>query len=219
MTATNHRSSHGVSWRCAAILFSLAAGAGCTTSYGVPDPDRTIVDYAAAIDGGDAEAIYAMMSEESRRSVSLEQVQRMLSEQQAELSEHAKSLRDDGRATDATAEVRYDDGEVVSLDLHDGAFRVTAADGLPAASHTPVQALSQLRRVLARRSYAGLLRVLSPRTRAALERDLRSLVEGLDEPDSLHVEVAGDEATITVPGGHQVFLKREDGVWYVDDFN
>ena len=37
------------------------------------------------------------------------------------------------------------------------------------------QALEQLRRVLARRSYAGLLRVLSRETRDAIERDLRGL--------------------------------------------
>src|SRR5690606_38469092 len=114
--------------------------------------------------------------------------------------------------------VRYDDGEVVTLDLEEGGFRVTAADALPAAAKTPEQALGQLRRVLARRSYAGLLRVLSPRTRAAIEQDLRTLVDGLEEPDSLDVEIVGDRATVTVPGGHHVILQRQDGVWHVDDW-
>ena len=88
-----------------------------------------------------------------------------------------------------------------------------------AARSTPEAALDQLRRVLARRSYAGLLRVLTPRTRAMIEQDLRSLVDGLDKPDTLAVHVAGDSATVIVPGGHHVRLRRDGGVWRVDDFD
>src|SRR5690606_15063917 len=105
------------------------------------------------------------------------------------------------------------------LELRDGRFWVTAAGALPGGSRTPEQALEQLRRVLARRSYAGLMRVLTPSTRAAIEQDLRSLVEGLERPDTLEVEVSGDAATVEVPGGHSVKLKREGGVWRVEDFD
>ncbi|MGH7295028.1 MAG: hypothetical protein ACRELB_08845, partial [Polyangiaceae bacterium] len=80
-------------------------------------------------------------------------------------------------------------------------------------------ALEQLRRVLARRSYAGLMRVLSPTTRAAVENDLRTLVDGLGEPGTLPVQTSGDTAVVKVPGGHQVKLKREAGVWRVEDFD
>jgi hypothetical protein len=119
----------------------------------------------------------------------------------------------------AHARVRYPDGEDATLDLEHGAFRIAAADALPAGARTPVEALEQLRRVLARRSYAGLLRVLSPSTRAAVESDLRSLVDGLERPDGLEVRIAGDSATVQIPGGHQVKLRRESGVWRVDDFD
>lgn len=173
--------------------------------------------YAAALERGDAEALYAMLSEESRRAISREELASVLKSQRPELSEHAAALASSDRVVDARAEVRFGDGEVVALDLDDGGFRVTAADALPAAAKTPEQALGQLRQVLARRSYAGLLRVLSPKTRAAVEHDLRSLVEGLAEPDALDVDVVGDTATVTVVGGHRVDLRREDGVWYVDD--
>ena len=69
------------------------------------------------------------------------------------------------------------------------------------------------------RSYAGLMRVLTASTRAAIEQDLRSLVEGLERPETLHVEVSGDSATVGVPGGHSVKLKRDGGVWRVEDFD
>jgi hypothetical protein len=73
--------------------------------------------------------------------------------------------------------------------------------------------------VLARRSYAGLMRVLSPATRAAVENDVRSFVDGLSDTGSLPVQVTGDAALVSVPGGHQVKLKREGGVWRVEDFD
>ena len=53
----------------------------------------------------------------------------------------------------------------------------------------------------------------------ALEDDMRSLVEGLEEPDGLDVEVTGDSAIVNVPGGHLVRLRREGGVWHVEDFD
>jgi hypothetical protein len=203
-----------------AVLTVMAlALVACAPKTAVPAATPVVDAYAAAIERGDAETIWTMMSEDSRRAISREELSRVLKEQKTELGEHAKGLGSAERVISARADVRYTDGEVVSLDLDDGEFRVTAADALPAAAKTPTQALTQLRRVLARRSYAGLLRVLSPRTRAALERNLRSLVEGLDEPDALGVEVVGDTAIVDVPGGHEVKMRREDGVWYVDDFD
>jgi hypothetical protein len=193
--------------------------AGCSAGAGVPEPAGAVDAYTDALRRGDADAVYAMLSDESKRAISKDELRRVMSEQKIELAEHVAGLGSQERVVSARAEVRYDDGEVVSLDLDDGSFRVTAADALPAAARTPEQALGQLRRVLARRSYPGLLRVLSPRTRAAVERELRSLVEGLTEPGSLRVDVVGDTATVEVPGGHTVKLKREDGLWHVDDFD
>ncbi len=205
--------------RSIALAVIAAAVAACAQHTGIPEPKAVVVAYAEAIARGDANAIYELMSDESRRAISRDELSRVLKEQRGELGKHAKALSSSEWAITARAEVRYRDGEVVSLDLNDGRFGVTAADALPAAARSPSQALGQLRRMLARRSYSGLLRVLSPRTRAAIERDLRSLVEGLSEPESLEVEVVGDAATVVVPGGHQVRLRREDGVWYVDDFD
>ncbi len=120
---------------------------------------------------------------------------------------------------EATARLRFADGEEAALELREGRYWVTAAGALPGGARTPEEALDQLRRVLARRSYAGLMRVLSPATRASIENDLRGLVEGLDASDTLPVQVTGDSAVVNVPGGHLVKLRREAGVWRVDDFD
>jgi len=202
-----------------APMLALLSMAACSQQPRVPEPVVVVDAYANAIERGDADALWVLMSEQSRRTVSREELRRVLAEQKDELKQHAADLASGDRVVNAQAEVRFADGEVVSLDLDDGEFRVAAADGLPAAAKTPLQALHQLRRVLARRSYAGLLRVMSPRTRASLEHDLRSLVEGLTEPEALDVDVRGDVATVLVPGGHEVRMRREDGIWYIDDFD
>jgi hypothetical protein len=63
------------------------------------------------------------------------------------------------------------------------------------------------------------MRILSPATRSSIEQDLRALVSGLEHPDALSVQANGDTANIAVPGGHHVTLKRDGGVWRVEDFD
>ncbi len=200
------------------LLLSGLVIAGCGGS-AVPDPRSAAEEYAKAAARGDGDAIYAMMTTSAQRSRSREDIKRLVAEQREELAEQAKALTAKDARVEAVARLRYDDGEEAQLELRDGRFWITASGALPGGSRTPEQALDQLRRVLARRSYAGLMRVLTPATRAAIEQDLRSLVEGLERPETLHVEVTGDAAVVNVPGGHSVKLKREGGIWRVDDFD
>lgn len=196
-------------------LLLTACGHGAS----VPDPAAALTEYTRAMEAGDAVALLGMMTEESRRSLSTQDVQRLLHEQKQELTAHAKGLAEHGQVVSSTARLRYADGEVATLDERDGRYYVTAASGLPAAARTPVEALEQLRIVLARRSYSGLLRVLTSDARTAMDEDVQSLVEGLRQPEALHVEVKGDRARVTVPGGHRVLLRRRDGVWRIEDLD
>jgi hypothetical protein len=201
-----------------AISLLVPALVGCT-GRAVPDPRSAADDYAAAASKGDADAIYEMMTTSAQKSRSRDDVRRLVKEQRGELADQAKLVTARDARVEATARLRYEDGEEAQLELRDGRFWITSSGALPGGSRTPEQALDQLRRVLARRSYAGLMRVLSPSTRAAIEQDLRSLVSGLERPETLHVQVSGDAAVVTVPGGHTVKLKRDGGVWRVDDFD
>lgn len=201
--------------RLAAVLLSVAACGG----HAVPDPRSAAEEYAAIAARGDSDAIYDMMTTSARKERSREDVRRLVSEQRVELQEQAKAVTARDARVEATARLRFDDGEEAQLELKDGHFWIASSGTLPGGSRTPEQALDQLRRVLARRSYAGLMRVLTPATRASIERDLRSLVAGLERPETLHVQVSGDAAVATVPGGHAVKLRRDGGVWRVDDFD
>jgi hypothetical protein len=205
----------------AAILAAVAlclAGTSCVSAR-VPDPRLAAAAFAEAAVRGDDDALYAMMTSSSRQARSKEDLKAIFSNERRELADQGKGLLGADVRVEATARLRYADGEEAALDLHEGRYWVTAAGALPGGARTPEEALEQLRRVLARRSYAGLMRVLSSATRAAMENDLRSLVEGLNEPGTLEVKVSGDVALVPIPGGHQVKLKRDGGVWRIEDFD
>lgn len=199
------------------LALSLVLIVGCG-SQAVPDPKTAADDYAKAAERGDADALYDMMATRGRADYSRGDVARLVREQKPELQERARDLQKSSKVL-AHARLRFRDGEEASLELKDGRYWVASAADLPGGARTPEQALDQLRRVLARRSYAGLMRVLTPATRKAIEDDLRSLVEGLERADTLEVRLVGDTATVTVPGGHVVKLRRQDGVWRVEDFD
>lgn len=202
----------------AVVFFAPIVLAGCSRPV-VPDPRTAAREYAEAARRGDADAIYGMLTDEGRRELGLEGTRQLVKDSRAELARNAASLASGRVTAQARARVRFDDGEVAELALDDGRFRIASAAALPAGARTPAEALAELRQALARRSYAALVRVLSGDTRGSLENDLRSLVDGLEHPDTLDVKVNGDSAEVRVPGGHAVRMKREAGVWRIDDFD
>lgn len=175
--------------------------------------------YRDAVRRGDAAAVFALLDERAQQTYGLEGVGRLLEENGRELERNADAVNAPDAAIEAVAELRYADGETALLVLEDGTFRVQSSLTLPTGSRSPAQALVEFRRALARRSYPALTRVLTDESRAALEQDLRSLVEGLEAPGTLDIRVDGDNAEVEVLGGHWVQLKREGGVWRVKDFD
>lgn len=200
------------------VLVACALVPACGRA-ALPDPRGAAKAWGDAVERGDADAARALLDERSRARLAPADVKRLLADERQELATQARATEAAASAAKISAEVRFADGEHSTLVWERGAFRVASADALPAGARTPAQALEQLRRVLARRSFAGLLRVLTPTTRAALEGDLRSLVDGLAHPEGLDVKVSGDVASVQVGGGHQVRLRRDAGVWHVEDFD
>lgn len=197
-----------------AAMAILIAGCGGPA---VPDPRNAIAEYERAVAAGDADRVYSLLTAEARTAYGRQGTRRLLTDARAEIASAARAAASPGAVVHAEAVVPYVDGEKAVLELENGRFRISGAAGLPSSARTPAQALSDLRAALARRSYAALVRVLSADTRAALERDLRSMQVGLEHPESLRVRVRGESAEVDVPFGHKVLLKREAGVWRVYD--
>ncbi len=191
---------------------------GCSRP-AIPDPRSAVEAYAKALVRGDAETVYRMMTVESQRTYGRAGTRAMLADAREELGREGRALLAGPSETRTVARVRYVDGERAELVLEHGKLGIRAADVLPYAARTPEEALSSLRAALGRRSYPALVRLLSSESRSAAESDLRALVEGLGDPDTLDIRVHGEEADVVVPGGHTVKLKREAGVWRVRDFD
>jgi len=206
--------------RSAFAGLGLLAGltTGCADAR-LPDPKLAAARYAEAARAGDSEQIYALLSNEARRDYGRQGTRRLVEQAKAELSRQGTALLSPASRVQASAEIRFEDGESALFDLEDGTFHLSSLGAVPSRPRSPAEALGDFRRALARRSYPALLSVLSAETRQALEGDLKSLVEGLENPDTLDVKVSGDEAVVVVPGGHQVKLRREAGVWHVQDFD
>ncbi|HET9952904.1 MAG TPA: hypothetical protein VFQ61_00295 [Polyangiaceae bacterium] len=173
--------------------------------------------YAEAARQGDARRIYALLSERSQHELGLSGTQRLVQDAKGELAAQGQGLARADVVLEARAVIRYDDGETASLTLDSGRFWIDSAAALPLQPRTPAEALAELRRALARRSYAALVRLLSRDTQAALENQVGSLVEGLESPETLDVKADGDSAEVELSGGHWVKLKREAGIWHVED--
>lgn len=190
--------------------------AGCARP-SLPDPRDAARVYAEAAERGDAERVHALLTRSAQREFGREGTARRVREERAELASAARAFSAPELRVEATATIPLRNGDRVELTLEREGFRVDAAETLPSAARTPTAALEGLRQALGRRSYPALLRVLSAETRLAIESDLRSLTAALVDPKSLDVRVDGDRAEVELPGGHSVRLKREGGIWRVDD--
>ena len=199
-------------------LMICGAASGCAEPR-LPDPKLAAARYAEAARNGDSERIYGLLSGEAQRDYGHEGTRRLVQEAKTELARQGSALLAPGTRVEAIAEIRFQDGESALFELDNGVFRLSSLGTVPSRARSPAEALGDFRRALARRSYPALLGVLSRETRSALETDLKSLVEGLENPETLDVKVSGDNAVVQVPGGHQVKLRREAGVWQILDFD
>lgn len=203
------------------LFACLCAGAvaGCTRGASIPDPRAAAEAYASAAERGDADAIYGMLSKRSQATVSKAEVQASVGAARAELKDQAGEIRKAAPSIVAVARIRFQDGSEASLTLEDGRFYVASAGVLPGGGSTPEEALAAFRETLKRRSYPAMLRVLSPAVRAAVEAQLRGLVEALDDPSAVQIPATtGDELDVKLKDGHRVKLRRENKIWYVENF-
>jgi hypothetical protein len=174
--------------------------------------------YSDAVKRGDDQAVWALLSARAQRDLGPQGVKRLLKEQRQEIGSFARSVTDPRAAIAIQAGARFVDGELASFSVERGELFLQAASALPARATTPEQALSDLRAVLARRSYPGLTRVLTTDSAQSLEAKMQSLVNALQDPASLEIKMQGDRAVVDLPNGHRVELSKENGLWKIHDF-
>jgi hypothetical protein len=192
----------------------LALGCGGTR---VPDPQQAIASYQHAVEQNDAAALREMLSDRAREDWSTEEIARVLKRDREDLSKFAKDLNAQSK-TVALARLELEDGTEAELELHAGAYGVISAGDMPGGSTSPEGALVKLSHALQKQKYGALLRTLSPATRRIASGTLDSIARGLKAPHALDVQVQGESANVTIPGGHAVQLRMAQGLWYVENF-
>jgi hypothetical protein len=217
-----------------AALFPLLLGLslGCGGGAGA-DPDRVLKSYSLALETGRAADAYALLSSESKKTISFEQFQRILKENSEEARELAQSLRRPQVApARVTATVTGPDGESSILLIYEqGAWRVDASAIDLYSQRTPEAAVRAFLRAYENRRFDVLLKFVPEDQREGLTADeLKKTWEGEERTDMLRltgalkaslptakVELFGDRATLAFGAGGSVELVRERGLWKIED--
>ena len=190
---------------------------GCATTARVPDPRASASAFAKAAQRRDVDAAWALLDPELRARLERADFERQLEDNAPELQALAKDFARVDPAQRTEAEVELRDGERELLVLENGQWRIDGGVLDAQALDTPLAAVIELRRALARQSLPALLRVLSAERRAAWLASFGQSMERTADPLDLELDVRGDEAVVHLRGGGEIHLKREAGKWHVYD--
>ena len=198
----------------ARALLACAGLGGCAAH--VPDPAPVAREFARACVRGDATAVRRLLGKDEQRAIREDVVRKQLAD--PAFAARCRALARDPLRTTGTATLQFAGGETATLVLEDGVARVAAAGALPGGGGTPEAALASFRSALLQWLDGGALGPLTTSTRRRSDAHWRALAEGLERPERLLVQVDGDRAKVDVEPGHFVALRREGGLWRVEDF-
>lgn len=184
----------------------------------IPDPQDAVRSFARACERGDAAAVRARLSAEEQRTHDAASIQKMLGEGGADGRARCHALASEPLQVEASAAFVFASGDTASVVIEDGAARVAAAGALPGGGVTPAAALASFRASLLRWLAGSALGPLTESSRTRNRARVQALADGLANTESLFVEVLGDRARVEVQPGHQVSLRREQGLWRVETF-
>lgn len=232
---TTPRSS---SWLCLrpALLLVLPAlvlgiggcPAGSTTS---ANPPASVVGaYAEALQVGNYERAYGLMSLAYRKRYDKKDFIRMMQENPAEARAVAQQLRGKAQQVDMEAKVELAESESLRLVVENGAWKI-ATDPLDFYSQrTPGEALRSFVRALERRRYDIVLRFVPSKWADAMTVDklrrewetekreeVTQLLKNLKANLGAPIHQSGNTATMPYGEKFEVRFVLEDGLWKVED--
>ncbi|WP_437839603.1 hypothetical protein [Sorangium sp. So ce1153] len=143
--------------RTALLLFSLALPA-CGSSYAQQGPSDTLRAYAQALQEGRVDAAYRLLSDEAKRSMSLEAFRRAVRDNPDDALEIARAIARPAADPVVTATVTMPNGEELLLVFEGGRWRLDAAAVDLYGQATPRQALVGFLRAFERRRYDVIMR-------------------------------------------------------------
>ncbi|WP_437536274.1 hypothetical protein WME79_16080 [Sorangium sp. So ce726] len=165
--------------RTALLLVALALPA-CGSSYAQQGPSDTLRAYAQALQEGRVDAAYRLLSDEAKRSMSLEAFRRAVRDNPDDALEIARAIARPAADPVVTATVTMPNGEELLLVFEGGRWRLDAAAVDLYGQATPRQALVGFLRAFERRRYDVIMRYVPDAEK-----------EGLVEPAGAAADEAG----------------------------
>ncbi len=138
-----------------ALAFAVAGCSGGAYSQG---PSDTLRDYAGALQERRVDDAYRLLSDDAKRSMSIEAFRRMVAENPDDVLEVARALGRPASDPVVSATVTLPNGDELELVFEDGRWRVNAAAIDLYGQGTPRQALAGFLRAFERKRYDVVLR-------------------------------------------------------------
>ncbi len=233
------------------LVFCVALGlvaTGCNGRVeGADGPSETLRAYAAALKEGRADDAYRLLSNDAKRSISLEAFRRMVKENPEDVKDIALALSRPGSDPVVTATVSAPGGNTLELIYEDGRWTVDGTGVNRYGQATPRQALMGFLLAFERKRYDVLLRYApnaeregrdeqmwgdkkGPSSGALTEAMLKESWEGEQKEEvsrkvqairsalpTAKIEQTDDRAAMPYGAGGTVLLKREQGLWKIEE--
>ncbi len=215
-----------VPWSLALCMLIAACGGGARSR-----PSSALDAYAAALDAGDYEKAYSLMSTRYRREHSLEEFTRLMKQSPQDVKETAARLRTARGRPELTATMSYGELDDEILLVEEGGEWRIASDPLafyPQA--TPEEALRSFLRAVDAERWEVVLRFVpdeyrkhmsAEQVRAEFQGERREQNEEMLErlKNSLRnpIQVEGDQARMPYGDRYEVKFVRENGMWKIED--
>jgi hypothetical protein len=206
----------GRAWLTAVTGAALITG--CGGSQALRPAHDTARAYADAVRRGDAEAVYALLDEETRASLTLDDLRAQMAEAPEELREQAAAVEaalGDPQLVETRASVPLRTGQHAVLVIEGERWRLvgTLLDAVSLA--TPEDAVMAFRSALERRSLSSIGRILARAPRAEIDAQIERFLLDTEDQPALDVDIQGNEATVRTASGRVIRMVREAGEWHV----
>lgn len=254
------RSAIGLLSRAGLFLVAGVVGSACTPRSTDAEISQTLRSYRSALHADDARATYDLLSSELQAGASVERFNQQWasraierSSQQAQLDaalaawHRSSSSRSMEAASGVTRSTRLRmsvpgsaPAELVLATDRQGRWRVAQAELSAPDASTPEAALRGLLAAMEQRSFSAVFRLLSAKTRQAVEEELQERVlrlrnalqaaptvnletRSVGAPSSsfsgIRIEVRGNQARIQYDSRFFIELVRESEGWRIRDMN
>jgi hypothetical protein len=216
---------------CMLLATVLAGATGC--GGGAGSPRSTLRAYAEALEAGDADRAWALLSKEARASVPRETFRELVKRDRREALELGRALGRETGEPYVTAEVPLATGDKLVLVLEDGRWRVDASALDFYSQATPRHAIAGFVRAFDNQRWDVLLRYTPDAHREGLTPERLAAAWGRDKPEgklisdlveaikqalpTATIEETGDRATMVYGNAGTVLFVREGGSWKIED--